>query len=113
MIPRLRLDIRLFLPEYRERRKQLLSINAKKLIHRYGESVLSTWEISFAAVEWQSAIAARLLSPDGLADRHTVEAAFGVLQMYSPIQPRDDCGGYVMHKLVHAWGQDRPEVEQQ
>jgi hypothetical protein len=113
VIPRLRLAIRLFLPEYRERRKQLLSMKAKKLIHRYGESVLSTWEISFAAVEWQSAIAARLLSPDGLADRHTVEAAFGVLQMYSPIQQRDDCGGYVKHKLVHAWGQDRPEVEQQ
>ena len=99
-------------------------MKARKLIHRYGESVLSTWEISFAAVERQSAIAARLLSliaflnfddifpalfeqlrrgeglagsireasdgqwqlylsPDGLADRYAVEAAFGVLQMYS------------------------------
>jgi hypothetical protein len=37
--PRLRSDIRLYLPEYRERRKQLLSMKAKKLIHRYGESV--------------------------------------------------------------------------
>ena len=35
---------------------------AKKMIHRYGESVLSTWEASFAAVERQSVMAARLLS---------------------------------------------------
>ena len=61
-IPQLRSDVSLLLPEYRERRKQLLSMKARKLIHRYGESVLSTWEISFAAVERQSAIAARLLS---------------------------------------------------
>jgi hypothetical protein len=107
--------------------------------------VLSTWEVSFAAVERQSAIAARLLSliaflnfddifpalfeqlrggeglagsireasdgqwqlyllPDSLADQYAVETAFGVLQMYSLIQWRDDSGGYVMHKLVHTWG---------
>jgi tetratricopeptide (TPR) repeat protein len=60
--PRLRSDIRSYLPEYRERRKQLLGMKARKLIHRYSESVLSTWETSFAAVERQSAIAARLLS---------------------------------------------------
>jgi hypothetical protein len=140
-IPRLRSDVRLFPPEYRERRKQLLSMKARKLIHQYGESMLSTWEVSFAVVEQQSAIAARLLgliaflnfddifpalfeqlrggeglagsireasdgqwqlylSPDGLADRYAVEAAFGVLQMYSLIQWRDDSGGYVMH----TWG---------
>jgi hypothetical protein len=60
--PRLRSDIRLYLPECRERRKQLLGKKARKLTHQYGESVLSTWETSFAAVERQSAIAARLLS---------------------------------------------------
>jgi hypothetical protein len=60
--PRLRSDIRLYLLEYRERRKQLLGMKAKKLIHQYGESVLSTWEASFAAVERQSVTAARLLS---------------------------------------------------
>jgi hypothetical protein len=60
-IPRLRSDVRLFPPEYRERRKQLLSMKARKLIHQYGESMLSTWEVSFAVVEQQSAIAARLL----------------------------------------------------
>src|SRR5271170_5326553 len=49
------------------------------------------------------------LLPDGLADRYAVEAAFRFLQTYSLIQWRDDRGGYVMH----AWGQDRLEVEQQ
>jgi hypothetical protein len=60
--PRLGSDFRSYLPECRERRKQLLGMKARKLIHRYGESVLSTWETSFAAVERQSAIAASLLS---------------------------------------------------
>ena len=138
--PRLRSDIRLYLSEYRERRKQLLSMKAEKLIHRYGESVLSTWEVSFAAVERRSGIAARLLSllaflnfddifpalfeqsagewqsylsPDSPPDPYTMEAAFGVLQTYSLIQWRDERAGYAMHKLVHAWGQDRLELEQQ
>jgi tetratricopeptide (TPR) repeat protein len=149
--PRLRSDIRLYRPEYRERRKQLLGIKARTLIHRYGESVLSTWETSFAAVERQSAMAARLLSllaflnfddifpalfgrfksgdnpategsdrryqsylsPDSPIDQYAIEEAFGVLQTYSLIQWRDERGGYAMHKLVHAWGQDRLEVEQQ
>ena len=154
--PRLRSDIRLYLLEYRDRRKQLLSMKAKKLIHQYGESVLSTWETSFAAVERQSTAAARLLSllaflnpddifpalferlkgeeklaaaavaseapdrqwqlyvsPDSPADQYSVEAAFGVLQTYSLVQWRDERGAYAMHKLVHAWGQDRLEVEQQ
>jgi len=52
----------LYLPEYRERRKHLLGAKANRQIHRYGESVLSTWETSFAAVERQSPMAARLLS---------------------------------------------------
>lgn len=59
---RLRSDIRLYLPEYRERRKQLLSMKIKKLIQGYGESVLSTWKILFAAVRRQLAMVARLLS---------------------------------------------------
>ena len=29
------------------------------------------------------------------------------------IQWRDERAGYAMHKLVHAWGQDRLELEQQ
>jgi len=51
--PRLRSAIHLYLPEYRERQKQLLGVKA---------SVLRMWETSFTALEWQSATAARLLS---------------------------------------------------
>ena len=151
--PRLRSDVRLYLPEYRARRKELLSVKAKKQIHRYGESVLSTWETSFAAVARQSAVAARLLSflaflnfddifpslferqahargpaldednesdrhwqlflsPNAPMDRYMVESAFAVLQTYSLVQWREDQGGYVMHKLVHAWGSERLDEEE-
>jgi tetratricopeptide (TPR) repeat protein len=146
--PRLRSDVRLYLPEYRARRKELLSVKAKKQIHQYGESVLSTWETSFAAVARQSAVAARLLSflaflnfddifpglfewqahergspldegneldrpwqsflsPDAPMDQYTVEPAFTLLQTFSFVHWREDRGGYVMHKLVHAWGSER------
>ena len=151
--PRLRSNIHSYLPEYHERRKELLSVKAKRLVHRYGESILSTWETSFTTVERQSAIAARLLSllaflnfddifptlfgpfaggiktiegvnkaskqrwraylsPDSPPDSYAIEGAFEVLQTYSLIQWRDERGGYTMHKLVHAWGQDRLEVGQ-
>ena len=151
--PRLRSDVRLYLPEYRARRKELLSVKAKKQIHQYGESVLSTWETSFAAVARQSAVAARLLSllaflnfddifpglfewqthargppldksnesdlhwqsflsPDAPMDRYTIESAFTVLQTYSLVQWREDRSGYVMHKLVHAWGSERLDEDE-
>jgi hypothetical protein len=104
-------------------------MKAKKLIHRYGESVLSTWEASFAAVERQSGMAVRLLSllmflnfddifpalfeqstgewqsylsPDSPPDLYAVEALFEVLQTYSLIQWHDERAGYAMHKPVHA-----------
>jgi hypothetical protein len=52
----------LCLPEYRAQRRTLLDVKAKKYIHRYGESVLSTWRTLFAAVMPQSVTAADLLS---------------------------------------------------
>jgi hypothetical protein len=61
-MPQLRSNLHLYLPEYRVQRRTLLDNKAKKHVHRYGESVLSTWETSFAAVMHQSAIAANLLS---------------------------------------------------
>jgi tetratricopeptide (TPR) repeat protein len=60
--PRLSLDLRQYLPEYGERRKQLLNIKVTKHVHRYGESVLSTWETSFSALARQSPVASRLLT---------------------------------------------------
>jgi hypothetical protein len=60
--PRLKADIRQYLPEYQERRKILLSQKPKRHIHQYRESVLTTWESSFVAVSKESPEASRLLS---------------------------------------------------
>ena len=60
--PRLSSDIRRYLPEYRQRRKELLRQRPQQHIHRYGESVLSTWEASFDTIAHQYPAASRLLS---------------------------------------------------
>jgi hypothetical protein len=53
------------------------------------------------------------ISLETSVNRHDVESAFAVLQTYSLVQRRRDQGMYTMHKLVHAWGRDRPEIGQQ
>ena len=159
---RLSSDIGRYLPEYRERRKELLRRRAKRHIYQYGESVLSTWEASFEAIKNHNLAAARLLSllafinfEDiflGLFDRvntdvlvstpsyiaessqaatsfnetwqsflfskqqwtvYKLKSAFETLQSYSLIQWKADQKSYTMHKLVHAWGQDRLEADRQ
>ena len=60
--PRLASDISLYLPEYHEQRKRLLSRKAIANIHSYKESVLGTWEASFEAIKRQSSVAANLLN---------------------------------------------------
>jgi len=47
---RLQSDIKSYLPEYRQRRRELLLRMAESLIHQYSESVLTTWETSYQAV---------------------------------------------------------------
>ena len=160
--PRLWSDIERYLPEYRQRRRELLQRRPKQHVHQYRESVLSTWEISFEAIENHNPAAARLLSllafvnfEDiflGLFDRdgagilasaptrvaelseaitssnktwqsflfsgqqwtvYELESAFETLQSYSLIQWKPDQKSYAMHKLVHAWGQDRLETDRQ
>ena len=160
--PRLSSDIGRYLPEYRQRRKELLQRRPKQHVHRYGESVLSTWETSFEAIAKQDPPAARLLcllafvnfedifpgllggdetgvlggGPEGSAGEseatvssdqtwrsylsgegkwtlHNLEAALATLQSYCLLQWRSDQGSYTMHKLVHAWGHDRLETEEQ
>jgi len=59
--PRLLVDLRQYLPIYHKHRKQLLGYKAKKQIHQYTESILTTWETSFEAVARQSPMASRLL----------------------------------------------------
>ncbi|KAL8628976.1 hypothetical protein Q9189_005317 [Teloschistes chrysophthalmus] len=152
--PRLSSHIRGYLPEYRRRRKELLRWRPKQQVHRYGESVLSTWEASFDAVATQSPAAARLLGvlafmsfddiflrifdpsvdggsrqpdaalppaptwrsfffPEGEWSLYQLESALEVLQRYAFIQWRVDQQSYSMHKLVHAWGQDRLDTNTQ
>lgn len=62
MTPRLKSDVKRYLPEYKRRRKELLQRRPKRHVHQYGESVLSTWEASFEAITNQDPRAARLLS---------------------------------------------------
>jgi hypothetical protein len=42
--PRLQANIKSYLPEYRRRRQELLQRKPERLIHQYGESVLTTWK---------------------------------------------------------------------
>ncbi|KAI4167531.1 MAG: hypothetical protein LQ343_007129 [Gyalolechia ehrenbergii] len=59
--PRLQSDIGRYLPEYRQRRRVLLQRRPKQHMHRYEESVLSTWETSYEAITLDNPAAARLL----------------------------------------------------
>jgi tetratricopeptide (TPR) repeat protein len=55
-------DLGLYLTEFKVHREQLLGQRAHRVVHQYGESMLSTWEISFEAVQQQAPVAAQLLS---------------------------------------------------
>ncbi|KAI9686760.1 MAG: Kinesin light chain 3 [Bathelium mastoideum] len=43
-------NIKGYLPEYRQRRRELLKRRPETLIHQYSESVLTTWETSYQAI---------------------------------------------------------------
>lgn len=60
--PRLRSNISGYLVEYRQRRRELLQRKPTWVAHRYSESVLTTWEESFRAVQEQYQPAAHLLT---------------------------------------------------
>ena len=47
---RLQSDIKQYLPEYRQRRRELLDRRPESLVHQYKESVLTTWETSYQAI---------------------------------------------------------------
>ena len=55
------MDLSQYLLEYHDRRKNLLVQKSSHLRDKYAESVLSTWEVSFAAMSRKSAITANLL----------------------------------------------------
>ena len=144
--PRLYSDIKEYLPEYRDRRRELLSQKPTRLVHQYGESVLTTWEASFTAIRRKCAEACQLLtmlafinfddiffgifnpglldhdgsdtswrsliSSNGSFGKYDVEKCFRALQIYSIVQWKEDRGSYSMHKLVHAWANERLEADQ-
>lgn len=70
--PQLALNIRDYLPIYRRQRKSLLDQKPRKIVHQYGESVLTTWETSFQSIEKRSPASAQFLmflaciSPDDI-----------------------------------------------
>ncbi|KAI9770550.1 MAG: hypothetical protein M1840_003140 [Geoglossum simile] len=152
--PRLHSDIKGYLPEYGRRRQELFGRKPEKLVHQYGQSVLTTWETSFRAVDHKSSGAAKLLtmmaflnfddiymelfganvepqeagplerpnrhlswgatvSPGKEMDIYKLEKYFEVLEMYSFVEWKGDQNSYSMHKLVHAWGYDRLQEEEQ
>lgn len=141
--PRLRINLSGFLPEYQERRKELLAQQPTWLIHQYGQSVLTTWETTFAAVEAQDAKACQFLGflaffnqddipstfpevaelPDLaswklalLQERirdYDIEGFFRTLTGFSFVKYQADQNSYSMHSLVQAWAYDRLTTEQQ
>ena len=60
--PRLGSDLKRYLPEYHQRRRELLSRKPEKLVHQYGENVFTTWETSFLAIDRHCPVACRLLT---------------------------------------------------
>jgi hypothetical protein len=60
--PRLQSNIKAYLPEYKQRRRELLRRKPKSLVHQYSESVLTTWETSYAAVAGQCVEASVLMT---------------------------------------------------
>ncbi|KAJ6195117.1 P-loop containing nucleoside triphosphate hydrolase protein [Bipolaris maydis] len=146
LTPRLRSNIKAYLPEYQQRRQELLQHKPESLVHQYNKSVLTTWETSYAAVSNQCIEASilmtilsflssdeiyvelfcpetengvleqigetgvswkRLVSPKQPVTKYKIEDWFKELERYSLIQWNDKKQGYVMHKLVHAWGYER------
>ncbi|KAJ9663362.1 hypothetical protein H2198_000879 [Neophaeococcomyces mojaviensis] len=60
--PEMSSDLSLYLLAFQQRRAQLLSQKPHRLVYQYGESVLSTWEISYSTIQRQSPAAAKLLN---------------------------------------------------
>jgi tetratricopeptide (TPR) repeat protein len=59
---RLQSDIKAYLPEYKQRRRELLDRKPESLIHQYTSSVLTTWETSYQAVADQHLEASVLMT---------------------------------------------------
>ena len=67
----------------------------------------STAGSTCAEEDWE-----RFLSPEGPLE-DVLDEALEALSTYSLIEWKEEQAGYSMHKLVHAWGFDRLEAEEQ
>jgi tetratricopeptide (TPR) repeat protein len=75
-----------YLPDYRKRRSAFLRQKADSNAHQYGESVFTTWEMSYEAVSEQCPAAANILSFLAFLDNSDI-----LLQLLdTPIYPPDD-----------------------
>jgi len=74
--PRLRGDLACYLPEYRERRKELLAQRPSWLVHQYGESLLTTWETTFRAMEGYNPKACQFLALLSFLNQDDIPADF-------------------------------------
>lgn len=54
-----------------------------------------------------------IVSPERILDVYKIEECFAVLQRYSFVRWKADQQSYAMHELVHAWGHDRIDEEEQ
>jgi tetratricopeptide (TPR) repeat protein len=90
--PRLQSNIKAYLPEYRQRRRELLRRKPESLVHQYSESVLTTWETSYAAVARQCAEASVLMTMLSFLsfDDIYVELFCADTRVDSPEQTEDD-----------------------
>ncbi|KAJ9650815.1 hypothetical protein H2198_009882 [Neophaeococcomyces mojaviensis] len=74
--PRLQRDLAYYLPEYRERRRELLTQRPLWLVHQYGESVLTTWETTFRTIERQHPQVCHFLALLSFLNRDDIPADF-------------------------------------
>lgn len=80
--PRLQSNLSLYLNDYRHHRKRILSRKARSVVHGYRDSMLSAWEMSFAAIERQDPVAARLLTLLAFVNFDDI-----FIQLFRPIEP--------------------------
>jgi hypothetical protein len=126
-----------YLLEYAERKKTLLARKPKKHIDQYGESVLTTWEISYAAISSQCPEACNLLTflsflsssnifPELLASSYDEASDILASMVFvsaseDSLQETLDAGFETLElysllqwsKLVHAWAFERLEIDEQ
>ena len=98
MTPRLKSDVKRYLPEYERRRKELLQRRPKWHVHQYGESVLSTWETSFEAITKQDPTAARLLSLLAFVNFEDI-----TIDLFSRDLPCNDFENEASHSQMEWW----------